>query len=86
MVVMELTHVPQHGEKESIESKFMVSLHLVSHEGKGGNGVEKLKNGRKYITMWEGGMEYFWNIYLGIVHKKRKLVSCNNYCEYAMIK
>lgn len=43
---MELTHVPQHGEKESIESKFMVSLHPASHEGKGDNGVEKLKNRR----------------------------------------
>jgi hypothetical protein len=50
----------------------MVSLHPVSHEGKGGNGVEKLKNGRKSTAMWEGGVEYFWNIYLGIVHNKKK--------------
>lgn len=39
---MELMNVPQHGEMEGNESKFMLSLHLVSHKGKGGNGVEKL--------------------------------------------
>jgi hypothetical protein len=84
MVVMELTNVPEHGEKEGIESKFMVSLHPSSHKEKGGNGVEKLKNERKFTSRWEGDMEYFWNIDLGIVHKTRKVVSCNNYCEYAM--
>ncbi len=68
---MELTHVPQHGEKEGVESKFMVSFHPMSHKGKGDNGVEKLKDGRKSTLMWEGGVKYFYNIYLGIVHKKR---------------
>jgi len=53
---------------------------------RGGIGVEKLKNGGKSTSMCEEGVEYFLNTYLGIVHKKRKVVSCNNYCEYAMIK
>lgn len=65
---MELMNVPQHGEKEGIDSKFIVSFHPMSHKEKGGNGVEKLKNGRKFTSMWERNVEYFWNIYLGIIH------------------
>ncbi len=44
--------MPQHGEKEGIESKFMVSLHPMSHQEKGGNGVEKTKEWKKiYINV-----------------------------------